>query len=327
MSQDYENISPSEKISTSLAKLKKRDSSCLSTMSGTIFPDNIADSDVGMFVDRTDVKALYRLSATTPNLTWTKLLDYGSSGDLNVALVPKRSDIVADFQARNSTLDALSTLTPIDYTIPFFQTVTNQTVIMGLLQLNSWSVEWLTQTSTADVVAKLGLGSLATKDQIVGADDIVDNTVTQDKLAFDVASAGYDTGDLMETVANKTIEDGWVKIVENGTIGDAQSYVGVKTSYHVADDRCYALFCLLHDITNLKVYRKDGTILPTLNDAETDWADHCRVEVPPTLGRVMVGTNSPALLCKTETLNVATLSQGSGQTSFNKVYVKNYIRL
>lgn len=326
MVQSFKIISPAEKISDSLSKLLDNDLSGLSNSSGADFPESVRESQIGMWVDRADVKAIYRLDSVDP-IKWTKIIDYSGSSKNDEPVVPTRETIDRDFQPSHPNLTAFSKIEPQSYTIPFFQTVSEDSIVMGTIPVNSWSIQWLQQENVDVVVKNLGLGKLALRDEIVGNEDIKDNTITLDKLAFDVASAGYDTGDFLETFTTKSIDDGWVELKDGAMIGDSQSYEGTKPEGLVADDRCKKLFKCLYALNGLKLYKPDGSEVASKFDPEEDWDKHYRLELPNTTGKITVGTSSMADLGKTENITMATYSQTGETVTFSKVFARNYIRL
>ena len=92
---------------------------------------------------------------------------------------------------------------------------------MSVITLKQWAVRFLQSEDTASAREILGLGVLATQDTIDGS-QIADKSIGLEKLNFNVSSAGYDTGDIMETTGTKTLSGGWV-LLDGGTIGNKTS--------------------------------------------------------------------------------------------------------
>lgn len=308
MTQKFDPISPSEKVSSSLEKLKNRDVTSATMFSGTDFPEDLTDEMVGTWCDRTDVKTVYRLESVTPNVVWKAIFNYEDR-------VPTKEEVDKDYQPLNKNLTALSQLTATSNSIPYFQTVSTNSVVMANLQMTSYSMNFVQKQNVSEVREALGLGELSVQDTVNGS-QIDDGTITQDKLGFNVSSAGYDTGDFLETIATKTLDDGWV-LMRDGTIGDSQS-----GATDCADDRCENLFKNYWKNTNLKIYNGDGT-LGTRTSPEEDWADHKRLELPKVLGRILTGTAVKNEIGRTYELSV---SDGTDR-GFAYQRVKIYARL
>lgn len=309
MVQSFQNISPSEKISDSLEKIKNRDLSSLTMLSGNVFPENPTEDMVGIWCDRTDVKTVYRLESVNPSVVWTELFNYSDR-------VPTKQEIDEDFQPKNRNLTAFSQLNPADFSLPYFQTVTPTSVTMSTIPMTSYSINFIQKKNISEVVEALGLGELATQDKLDGS-QIIDGSIGIEKLNFEVSSAGYDTGDFLETLATKTIEDGWV-LMNDGTIGDENS-----NATDCADNRCEKLFKLLWKNTNLKILTLDGseTIRTT---ADEDWLYHKQLELPKTNGRVFVGTSNVSLVGKASSFKYT--SGFSAGISYDDLYEFQYVR-
>ena len=141
-----------------------------------------------------------------------------------------------------------------------------------------------------------------------------------DKLDFNVSSAGYDTGDFIETTARKSLEDGWVQMLD-GTIGDSQSGAS-----DCADDSCENLFKVLWANPNLKIYDSNGIEVPKSDTPDQDWNAHRRLELPKVLGKMMIGTNVSTEVGK-ETEILTSSEEHEKMSSLSFIGVRMYIRL
>lgn len=308
MAQDFLHISPAEKISNSLQKLLNRDVAALTMFSGTREPDTtmLNEDMVGIWLDRTDLKIIKRLASVTPNVVWEDLFNYGS-------YVPTKPEIDAAFQPLDEALTLLSTVTPQNGAIPYFVSDSQ----MSVITLKQWAVQFLQSADSAAARKSLGLGALAVQDTIDGS-QIANKSIGIEKLNFDVSSAGYDTGDVMETMGTKRLSDGWV-LMNGGTIGNKTS-----NATAAADNSCEKLFKMLWPNANLKIYGPDG-IETSRASADQDWSNSRQLALPDPRGRIMIGTSNQADVAKLTSLPMSTA--GSTARNINLISVKCYIRL
>ncbi len=308
MAQDFVHISPAEKIANSLQKLLNRDVAALTMFSGTKDPDvNMLNEDmVGIWLDRTDLKIVKRLASVTPSVVWEDLFNYGS-------YVPTRQEVDAAFQPLSSNLTALANAVPTNGGVPYFISDSE----MSVITLKQWAVRFLQSEDTSSARETLGLGVLATQDTIDGS-QIADKSIGLEKLNFNVSSAGYDTGDIMETTGTKTLSGGWV-LLDGGTIGNKTS-----NATSAADDSCEKLFKTLWPNANLKIYGADG-VETTRASADQDWKNSKQLALPDTRGCVMIGTATQGDVGKRGEIPLS--SNGTKTESFNYISMKTYIRL
>ncbi len=308
MAQDFVHISPAEKISNSLQKLLNRDLAALTMFSGTRDPDvSMLNEDmVGVWLDRTDLKVIKRLSSFTPNVVWEDLFNYGS-------YVPTKPEIDAAFQPLDEALTLLSNVTPQNGAIPYFVSDSQ----MSVITMKQWAIQFLQSEDIATARTTLGLGALATQDTIDGS-QIADKSIGIEKLNFNVSSAGYDTGDVMETMGTKKLSDGWV-LMNGGTIGNKTS-----NATAAADDSCENLFKTLWSNANLKIYGPDG-IETSRASAAQDWSNSKQLALPDPRGCIMIGTSNQGDVGKWSSLPMSTA--GSTSKNINLISVKCYIRL
>lgn len=308
MAQDFAHISPAEKIANSLQKLLNRDVAALTMFSGTKDPDvNMLNEDmVGIWLDRTDLKIVKRLASVTPAVVWEDLFNYGS-------YVPTKPEVEAEFQPLSSNLTALANAVPTNGGVPYFTSDSE----MSVITLKQWAVRFLQSKDSEAARESLDLGSLATQDTIDGS-QIADKSIGIEKLSFNVSSAGYDTGDVMETTGTKTLAGGWV-LLDGGTIGNKTS-----NATSAADDSCEALFKMLWSNANLKIYGSDG-VETTRASADQDWTNSKQLALPDPRGCVMVGTSNQSEVGKRDEIPLT--SNGVGTASFDYISLKTYIRL
>ena len=308
MSQDFNHISPAEKISQSLQKLLNRDLAALTMFSGTRDPDasSLTEDMVGIWLDRTDLKIIKRLASITPKVVWEELFNYGS-------YVPTKPEIDEGFQPLNSNLTALSKVQGNTNAIPYFING-NQ---MSVIPVNQWGIKFVQSSDAESAREVLGLGELATQD-IVDGSQISNKSISLEKLNFDVSSAGYDTGDFMETTGTKKLEDGWV-LLNGGTIGNKTS-----NATAAAADECEKLFKMLWSNANLKLYGPDG-VETTRNSADQDWSNSRQLELPDPRGRIFKGASSQSDVGKRDEISLSTY--GTKTESLNFISLNCYIRL
>ena len=309
MTQEFNHISPSERISDSLNKLKNRDLTSATHFAGTVFPEDLTEDMVGVWFDHTQLKTVFRLESVNPTVVWKELFNYTSR-------VPTKKEIDEQYQPLNSNLTSFSSLESKELTIPYFLTQT----VMANAPVTQYSLRFLSKQNSEEVVEELGLGELAKQDTIKGS-QIEDGTLSIDKLNFNVSSAGYDTGDFIETVSKKNLSDGWIQMLD-GTIGDSQSGAS-----DCADDVCENLFKKLWNNMNLKVYDSTGIEVVRGEDANEDWSAHRRLELPKVLGRMIIGTNVSSEVAQQSEIRIAPSEDEETSDSFKFTAVRMYIRL
>lgn len=308
MSQDFVHISPAEKISQSLQKLLNRDLAALTMFSGTRDPDasSLTEDMVGIWLDRTDLKIIKRLASVTPSVVWEDLFNYGS-------YVPTKPEIDDSFQPLNDNLTALSEVQASTSSIPYFISSTQ----MSVIPVNQWGVTFIQSDSAETARETLGLGDLAIQDVVDGS-QISDKSIGLEKLNFDVSSAGYDTGDLLETTGAKSFDDGWI-LLDGKTIGNETS-----NATAAASEKCEALFKMLWSNANLKIYGPDG-VETTRGSAEQDWTNSRQLGLPDARGRIFQGASSQEEVCSLT--DIALSNHGTQTQTLGFISLKCYIRL
>lgn len=218
MSQNYNDISPTEKISESLSTLLERDETGVTLSAGTSFPQELESWMIGRLCLRTDLKALYFLSSVEP-VTWTKILDFSQE-------LATKSYVQDNCQPLNNNLTALSNITMAYRHIPYFDSDSTMNVIyMSDMLRNIMNA----QNSNA-VRSLLELGSLATVDQITYnnvSSYIADNSLSINKFNFTpmTSNQGYKTGDIKESYDATIGEtDEWITLGEEVSIGKTGSH-------------------------------------------------------------------------------------------------------
>lgn len=207
---NFQDILLTDIIRDSLSKLLNRDMTALTLSSGTNFPQDVNKDMIGRLVNRTDLKTIYVLESVEPT-KWREVLDYSSE-------ILHAEDVVANYQPLNSNLTALSRVSVTPNSLPYFV----RDGEMSTIELNQFSSEFLKLENDEQVRKKFGLGALATKDIINGSVDILNSSITDNKLAFVPIKTGegYSRGDIKESYST-AVEKGWVDY--NGSIGNAES--------------------------------------------------------------------------------------------------------
>ena len=267
MAQSFDTIYRNEKISESLDKILNRDLTGVTASAGTFFPQDVTAEQIGRLCNRTDLKCIYTLVSVDP-VEWKLVLDYSSE-------VVSKDYVDSHFQPISTILTMLANLTAGADLLPYF--TGNNT--MSTLLLSSFSKSLLSASSAQEYRNLLGLGTLATKDTIDGSVDILDGSITEDKLAFTLVSTAdtYSTGDLKESFSTVS-EGGWLKHVEGGTIGDASSGATL-----MANSECQALYYALWTLSDTKVQTSAGGSSSKSTSASNDWNAHKRLVLPEIL--------------------------------------------
>lgn len=252
---NFQNVSLTDNIKDSLSRLLNRDLTTLTLSSGTVFPQDLSTDMIGRVVNRTDLKAIYVLDSIEP-VTWNLVLDYSSK-------VPSADEIAKTYQPLNSNLTALSKVTAETNKIPYFVKEGE----MSTINLTAFSKNLLESQNANSVISNLGLGSLAKKNTIDGSVDILNSSVTENKLSFTPIKSGegFTTGDIKETYSYST-ESGWINM--SGTIGKS----GSGATY--ANDNCKNLFLMMWTLSNVTVQPSKG------GSAQSDWDSGKKLVLP-----------------------------------------------
>lgn len=210
---NFQDIILTDVIRDSLSKLLNRDMTALTLSSGTNFPQDINKDMIGRLVNRTDLKTIYVLENVEPT-KWREVLDYSSE-------ILHAEDVERNYQPLNSNLTALSTVSVTPNSFPYFVREGE----MSTVELNQFSSQLLKMENAEQVREKFGLGNLATKDIIDGSVDILNSSITDNKLSFVPIKTGegYSRGDIKETYST-VVESGWIDY--NKSIGNAESGAG-----------------------------------------------------------------------------------------------------
>jgi hypothetical protein len=261
---NFENILLTDVIKDSLSKLLNRDMTALTLSSGTNFPQDVNKDMLGRLVNRTDLMTIYMLESVEPT-KWRIVLDYSS-------YIPHADEIEAAYQPLNSNLTALARIGVTPNSFPYFIRPGE----MSTLELNQFSSQLLTTESAEQVREMFGLGDLATKDIIDGAVDILNSSVTDNKLAFTPIKTGegYSRGDIKETYSS-TVEEGWIDYSKS--IGNSESGAGY------ANDKAKDLYLMVWNYTYITVDGGKGS------SAQADWDAGKKLSFPkksPLLGNV-----------------------------------------
>lgn len=243
---NFENVLLTDVIKDSLSRLLNRDMTALTLSSGTNFPQDINKDMIGRLVNRTDLKTIYMLENVEPT-KWRVVLDYSSE-------ILHAEEIVDNYQPLNQNLTALSRVGVTPNSFPYFVNPGE----MSTIELNQFSAELLSIENAEQVREKFGLGDLATKDIIDGAVDILDSSISDNKLTFTPIKTGegYSRGDIKETFSD-VVEDGWIEY--SSSIGNADS----SASY--ANDDAKDLYLMVWGYSYVTVSEGKGT------SASEDW--------------------------------------------------------
>ena len=271
MSQEYQNISVTEKVYDSLPKLLERDETTATASAGTAFPQEVSSWMIGRACLRTDQRALYYLSNANP-VTWTLMIDFSQP-------LATLSQVQAGYQPLNQNLTALSQLQISANTIPYFNSATT----MSTLTLTTFLRDWLNLSNAAAARSSLGLGSLATVNKITSsnANTYIDNaSLPISKFNFTPIKTGegYSVGDVKETYNSRTKAaantEGWCLLNKNYTIGDSSS----GASYTGNDYQ--ALYLKIWGLDNVDYYTSSGGASSKGSSASADWNAHKRISLP-----------------------------------------------
>lgn len=272
MSQEYQDISVTEKVSDSLSKLLERDETGATLSAGTSAPASIAPWMIGRVFLKTDSKTLSYLSSVDP-VNWTPMLDFSQP-------LATLQQVQAGYQPLNSNLTALSQLVVSANTIPYFKSATT----MDILSVTSFNRSLFQANNASAVRTLLGLGSLATVNSITSsnANTYIDNSsLPISKFSFTpiTKGEGYTVGDVKETYYYQTKSeanaDGWCKMNMNYTIGDSSS----GASY--AGNDYQSLYSKIWGLANVDYYTSSGDPSSKGNNGwSSDWNAHKRITLP-----------------------------------------------
>lgn len=265
MSQQFDNIGLTEKVNASLSKLLGRDLTAVTMFSGTAFPQNITTELIGVVCNRTDLRAIYYLKSVDP-IEWELILDYSSQ-------ILSKEEIEAKYQPLASNLTLLSKITPAQNTVPYFSSPTS----ISSFTLTDYTKTLLQTEDAGSARTTLQLGALATKDSIDGGtSDIVDHSITKEKLAFTPISSSdvSTTGDAKESL-NSEPDEGWIIFTEGTSIGDANSGATNRAN---ADTK--NLFVLLWALSNTTVQTSEGVATSKGTSGTADFENQKRLVIP-----------------------------------------------
>lgn len=257
MSQNYQNISVTEKVYDSLPKLLERDDTGVTNSAGTSFPQELNSSMIGRACLRTDQKCLYYLSSVDP-ITWTLMIDFSQP-------LATLDEVETNYQPLNSNLTALSNLTITANSIPYFNSATS----MSVLPVTNFTRDLFEVSNASDARDLLGLGSLATVDSITSTnvnDYVNDASLPISKFNFTPirSGEGYTTGDVKESY-NFEWDDGFLPLGMGYTIGRE----GTQATYK--GDFLQNLYFKIWGLANVNCYNSDGTPTSKGSSASNDW--------------------------------------------------------
>lgn len=274
MSQEYQNISVTEKVSDSLPKLLGRDEVGATLSAGTSEPQSIASWMIGRVFLKTDSKTLSYLSSVDP-VRWTLMLDFSQP-------LATLQQVQEGYQPLSSNLTALSQLVISANTIPYFNSATS----MDLLEVSSFTRSLFQANNANDVRTLLGLGNLATVNSITSSNvnSYIDNSsLPVGKFNFTpiTKGEGYTVGDIKESYSERTKSDansaGFCKLNKNYKIGDSSS------GADYAGDDYQALYLKIWGLPNVNYYlptSSGGGSTTQGSSASNDWNAHKRLSLP-----------------------------------------------
>lgn len=263
MAQNFDKIYYTDKVNESLPKILGRDESAATASSGTSFPQNVTSEQIGRICNRTDLRALYHLKSVDP-IFWELMLDYSSE-------ILNKNQIDSNFQPKSDSLTYLSQVTPEANKVPYF--ASNNSV--ATFTLTEFAKGLLNCHDSATMRSYVGFGNLSTLDY-VGTDNISDNSITIEKLAFTpvLRSELLSTGDFKESLIN-TEQEGWI-LYESGTsIGD----VGSGATNRENSDTS-SLFDLLWTRNDVIMQDSNGNETTKGGSASLDWTNKKRLVLP-----------------------------------------------
>lgn len=266
MSQDYQTISVTDKVSDSLDKLLERDETSATLSAGTQDPQNIASWMVGRVFLKTDSKTLSYLSSTNP-VEWAVMLDFSQP-------LATLQDVEEGYQPLNSNLTALSNLVISANTIPYF----NSPTTMSVLSVTDFTRSLFQVNDASGCRSLLGLGALATVNSITSnnVDTYIDDaSLPVSKFNFTPirSGEGYTVGDVKESY-DSTNEAGYLLLNRGYTIGDSSSGATYKgASYQ-------ALYYKIWGLANVSYYTSSGTSTTKGSSSSADWSAHKRISLP-----------------------------------------------
>lgn len=209
MSQEFNKVSLTDKINSSLSVLLRRDETSLTLSAGEQEPQDIEVGMEGRLCLRTDLKVLKVLTSVEP-VVWETIIDFGADN-------ATKQWVEENFQALNKNLTALSNVSGGENKVPYFDSQNS----MSTFDITAFGSEILNSENAEAIVEMLGLKVLATIDKINSSNvdsTIADNAITKEKLAFEpiTSEQGYTTGDIKETY-NENEEEGWIRLYNGET--------------------------------------------------------------------------------------------------------------
>ena len=273
MSQEYEDIPVTEKVYDSLSKLLQRDETGVTASVGIDFPE-VESWMVGRLCLRTDLKTLYYLAGVDEGgAHWGVIADFSQP-------LATLSHVQSNYQPINSNLTALSDLPIQSNSIPYFSSST----AMSVLSMTPFLTDWLSTTDAVDAREKLGLGSLATVDQITSSNVsslIDDGALPISKFNFTPiqANEGYTTGDIKESY-NSSAEEGYIDLNHGYTIGDSGSGSTYQGSTY------NNLFFKLWSSNSVTFYTSTGDATSRGSSSTADWSAKKRLGLPNNLNYI-----------------------------------------
>lgn len=266
MSQEYQNISVTEKVYDSLPKLLERDDTGVTASAGTAFPQELDSKMLGRVCLRTDQKILYYLSKLDP-VTWTLMIDFSQP-------LATLDEVETNYQPLNSNLTALSNLSITANTIPYFNSATS----MSTLTVTDFTRSLFQVNNASGARSLLGLGNLATVNSISSSnvDSYIGNSslpVSKFNFTPIKSGEGYTVGDVKESY-NSANETGWLLLNKGYTIGDSSS----GATYRGNDYQ--ALYLKIWGLANVSYYNSDGSASSQGSSASNCWNAHRRMSLP-----------------------------------------------
>lgn len=312
MTNSFPSVPETTLIRDSLQALLTRDKAALSCYSGENDPPatSLTPDMVGMPFVNTSTKEVKQLTQLINGVaTWTTILNFSSP-------IPNQEDIEAGYQPLSPALTQLSDLVPTPNAIPYFTEDAAASIPTTL-----WARNFVASPTNAEARTALGVGEIGTKD-IIGNSDIEDGAITLEKINpnVDIASAGYDLGDVMQTTGLKTLEDGWCPLCFADETNPTFGAPGCGAT--VVDDSLKALYQMFFPNQNFALYTQDGQSASKTMTWEEAWYGLYRLQLPQINGR--------SLICGDAT-NIGktgqyTIYAGNGDSSFSFVSVNAYVR-
>lgn len=272
MSQNYSNISVTEKVSESLNKLLERDSTGVTCSAGTTQPQDVESWMIGRLWLDTQLKCLKYLSSVTPSVIWSTIVDF--SQDLAT-----EDYVQTNYQPLSNNLTMLSNLVISADSLPYFNSATSMSTLpLNTFLKNLLNVGYESQTPEQDVRTLLGLGSLSTVDSITSSNVntyIANSSLPVSKFNFTPISSGegYTTGDIKESY-NSTEETGYVELNKSRAIGDNSSGAYYRGSAY------NNLYLKLWGNPAVSYKNSNNEFVDKGNNASSDWNSHIQIKLP-----------------------------------------------